>query len=182
MAQRFSSLNEQHIEFIQQQHMFFVSTAPDEGSINLSPKGLGGLHIKDSNTIHWLNLTGSGNETATHVRENGRMTLLFCAFEGTPRIMRVYGKARVVHPRNEAWTAMIEQFGNPKGARQIFVLDIELVQKSCGYAIPLYEYQGQRDILPRWAENKTPEQIEAYWHEKNETSLNGQPTGLFSDG
>lgn len=181
MAQRYPELTQELIHFIWQQQMFFVATAPEEGYVNLSPKGFDALRVLDSKTVAWLNVTGSGNETAAHVLENGRMTIMFCAFEGRPWILRLYGKARVVHPRDTEWGMLLEKFENIAGARQIFVLDIELAQTSCGMGVPLYDYRGQRSQLVEWAEKKGPEGIAEYWEKKNTVSLDGRPTGIFED-
>lgn len=181
MAQRYSELSQELIRFIWQQNMFFVATAPADGHVNLSPKGLDSLRVLDPGTVAWLNVTGSGNETAAHVLENGRMTLMFCAFEGKPMILRLYGQARVIHPRDAEWAALRAQFDALAGARQIFVLEVELVQTSCGMAVPLFEYQGQRSQLVEWAEKKGEAGVAEYWEKKNQVSLDGRPTGIFSD-
>ncbi|OAJ70573.1 pyridoxamine 5'-phosphate oxidase [Methylobacillus sp. MM3] len=181
MAQRYSELSQELIQFIWKQQMFFVATAPADGYVNLSPKGLDSLRILDPNTVVWLNVTGSGNESAAHVLENGRMTIMFCAFEGKPMILRLYGKARVIHQRDEEWDAMFAHFDGLAGARQIFVLDIELALTSCGMGVPLFDYHGQRQQLVEWAEKKGPDGLEEYWERKNQVSLDGKPTGIFSD-
>jgi hypothetical protein len=180
MGQRYSELSQELIQFIWKQQMFFVATAPADGYVNLSPKGLDSLRVLDPNTVAWLNVTGSGNESAAHVLENGRMTIMFCAFEGKPMILRLYGQARVVHQRDEEWTALLAHFDRLAGARQIFVLKIELVQTSCGMGVPLFDYHGQRQQLVEWAKKKGPDGLEEYWERKNQVSLDGKPTGIFS--
>jgi hypothetical protein len=180
MGQRYAELSQELIQFIWKQQMFFVATAPADGYVNLSPKGLDSLRVLDPNTVAWLNVTGSGNESAAHVLENGRMTIMFCAFEGKPMILRLYGQARVVHQRDEEWTALLAHFDGLAGARQIFVLNIELVQTSCGMGVPLFDYHGQRQQLVEWAEKKGPDGLEEYWERKNQVSLDGKPTGIFS--
>jgi predicted pyridoxine 5'-phosphate oxidase superfamily flavin-nucleotide-binding protein len=134
MAERFDSLSEKLIEFIGKQHMFFVGTAAAEGTVNVSPKGMDSFRILSPTKAAWLNLTGSGNETAAHILENSRMTIMFCSFDKQPLILRVYGQATTVHPRDEQWAELSAFFPEYTGARQIFSLDIELVQTSCGYA------------------------------------------------
>jgi len=181
MAQRYSELSQELIQFIWKQQMFFVATAPADGYVNLSPKGLDSLRILDPNTVVWLNVTGSGNESAAHVLENGRMTIMFCAFEGKPMILRLYGQARVIHQRDEEWDAMFAHFDGLAGARQMFVLNIELVLTSCGMGVPLFDYHGQRTQLVEWAEKKGLDGLEEYWERKNQVSLDGKPTGIFSD-
>jgi hypothetical protein len=180
MGQRYSELSQELIQFIWKQQMFFVATAPADGYVNLSPKGLDSLRVLDPHTVAWLNVTGSGNESAAHVLENGRMTIMFCAFEGKPMILRLYGQARVVHQRDAEWDALFAPFDGLAGARQIFVLNIELVQTSCGMGVPLFDYHGQRQQLVEWAEKKGPDGLEEYWERKNQVSLDGKPTGIFS--
>ena len=179
MAERYAALQDQHIRFIREQHLFFVGTAGAEGFINVSPKGMDTFRVTGPSEVVWLNLTGSGNESAAHVAENGRMTIMFCSFSKQPLIMRLYGRARVVHPRDESWAVLLGLFPADVGARQIFQLSLELVQTSCGYAVPRYELKGERPTLANWSEKKGPEGIEQYWREKNTVSLDGKPTGLF---
>lgn len=182
MGKQYQEIEPKHQEFIKEQKMFFVATAAPEGMVNLSPKGLDSLRILDKNRVIWLNLTGSGNETAAHLLENPRMTLMFCAFEGNPIILRLYGQAKVYHPRDAAWGELISHFPPLAGARQIFELSVELVQSSCGFAVPLYEYKGQRQILLDWADKKGQEGIQEYWQEKNQQSLDGKKTGILGEG
>jgi hypothetical protein len=182
MGQRYSELTPELTRFIWEQNMFFVASAPVEGHVNVSPKGLDTLRVFGPKTVAWLNVTGSGNETAAHVLENGRMTLMFCAFAGRPMILRLYGQARVIHPRDEEWSEWRPRFDDLPGARQIFILDIELVQTSCGMAVPLFDFKGQRQELIDWADKKGPEGVAEYWARKNQQSLDGKPTGIFEDG
>ncbi len=179
MGQRFPSIGEKHRAFIERQHMFFVATAAPDGHVNLSPKGLDSLRVLDDQTVVWLNGTGSGNETAAHLLQNPRMTLMFCAFEGNPLILRLYGKAEVYHPRDAAWNAYIGLFPTLLSARQIFKLHVEMVQTSCGFGVPLYSYEGDRQQMHDWAERQGEADIQAYWEEKNTLSLDGQPTRIF---
>jgi hypothetical protein len=150
MAEQFNALNDKHIEFIEQQKMFFVSTAGAEGLINLSPKGLDSLRIADGNTLYWLNLTGSGNETAAHVLENQRMTLMLTSFAKQPLILRIYGLAKMIQRRDVQWPELISNFPAHTAARQIFQLNIDMVQTSCGYAVPYYDFVGERQTLNNW--------------------------------
>ena len=181
MSDRFEQLTDKHIDFIKRQHLFFVGTAGEEGFINVSPKGLDSLRVIDNSRVAWLNLTGSGNETAAHVLANGRMTLMFCSFEKQPLILRAYGTAKAVHPRDEEWSRLVELFPTYLGTRQIFELQVELVQTSCGYAVPYYEMTSERPTLDKWTEKHGKEGIEQYWKEKNVESLNGEDTGIFRD-
>jgi hypothetical protein len=138
MGKRFSELNDQHIRFIDRQKMFFVGTAAAESRVNVSPKGMDSLRVLGNNRVVWLNVTGSGNESSAHVQQNPRMTIMFCAFEGLPLILRLYGTARVIHPRDAEWAELYALFPPLPGARQIFDLSVDLVQTSCGQAVPLY--------------------------------------------
>lgn len=179
MAEKFESLNDKHIEFIGQQHMYFVGTAGAQGFVNVSPKGMDSLRIRDASTVAWLNLTGSGNESAAHVLENGRMTIMFCSFDKQPLIMRLYGQASTFHPRDARWPELVELFPASTGARQIFTLAIDLVQTSCGYAVPYYEHKGERPTLTKWADKHGAEGIRDYWEQNNTLSLDDKETGIF---
>ena len=180
MSEFFPSLTPEHIEFIRVQHMFFVATACADGRINLSPKGLDTLRIDDPNRLLWLNLTGSGNETAAHVLDNGRMTVMFCGFERQPLILRLYGTASVIHRRDDAWPDAAAPFKEFRAARQIFDMRIESVQTSCGFAVPYYQFEGERETLIKWAEKREYSDIENYWLTRNTESIDGKPTGIGS--
>jgi len=180
MAQFFPAITTEQAEFIARQPMFFVATAPDEGRINLSPKGLEGcFSVLGPNRVAFLNLTGSGNETAAHLRQNGRITLMFCAFGGPPKILRLYGTGRAVHPRDPEWGDLIALFPAYPAARQVMVVEVESVNSSCGFGVPLMEVTGQRKLLPDWAAKKGAEGIERYQREKNAVSFDGLETGLL---
>ncbi len=182
MAERFEQLSDELIEFIDNQHLFFVGTAGAEGMINVSPKGMDTLRVLGPNELVWLNLTGSGNETAAHVAENQRMTMMFCSFDRQPMTLRLYGTADIVHARDEEkWDKYLGMFDHQPGTRQFFELHIDMVQTSCGYAVPFYEMKGDRPTLRKWAENKGEEGIAEYWEEKNQVSLDGKPTYIVAD-
>lgn len=181
MANFFDSLSPKLIEFIDQQPIFFVATAPADGRINLSPKGMDSFRVVNPQQIVWVNLTGSGNETAAHLLADPRMTIMFCAFEGKPLILRLYGQARAYHERDPEYQAHIERFATDAGARQIIVMEVESVQTSCGYAVPLMEFKEERTILSQWATKKGREGIKEYWKEKNQVSIDGQPTQIFDE-
>ena len=181
MGQRYTELSQDLIQFIWSQSIFFVATAPAAGRVNLSPKGMDSLRVINPNTVSWLNVTGSGNETAAHLLENDRMTIMLCAFEGKPMVLRLYGRARVYHARDVEWGDLAKRFEMIPGARQIFVLDIELVLTSCGMGVPYFEYKGERRQLTDWAEKKGAEGISEYWEKRNQLSLDGKPTGIFED-
>jgi len=154
MPKFYTQLDDKLKAFISGQKMFFTATAPNSGRINLSPKGMDSFRCLDNKTVAFLNLTGSGNETAAHVAENGRITIMFCSYTEQPLILRLYGQGRAVHPRDEAWVALHSQFTPLPGARQIIVLEIDSIQASCGFAVPVYEFVEDRDLLLRVAETK----------------------------
>ncbi|NOX60955.1 MAG: pyridoxamine 5'-phosphate oxidase family protein [Chloroflexi bacterium] len=181
MGERYPAITEKIQAFIERQHVFFVATAAAEGRINLSPKGMDTLRVLDPSTVAWLNLTGSGNETAAHLREHARMTLMFCSFERAPLIVRLYGAAVAYHPRDAEWNELIDLFPPLPGARQCIRMRVDLVQTSCGFGAPLFEYVGEREALRKWAEAKGEDGIELWWREENMTSLDGKPTGILSD-
>ncbi|WP_299488774.1 pyridoxamine 5'-phosphate oxidase family protein [uncultured Allomuricauda sp.] len=175
MGRQLDKLNQALIDFIQRQKMFFVSTAMEEGSINLSPKGLDSLRVIDENRVVWLNLTGSGNETAAHLNHKNRITIMFCAFEGDPMILRLYGAAKVHSFDSKFWKDHIDLFPQIKGGRQLVDIKIEKVQISCGMGVPIMEYKHQRQGLLDWAEKQGDAGLEKYWKTKNSTSLDGHP-------
>ncbi len=176
----FDAIDDTHRAFIAAQRLFFVGSAPlsAEGHVNLSPKGLDCFRVLASDRVAYLDLTGSGNETSAHLHENGRITLMFCAFAGSPEILRLYGRGETVLPGSDAWAELRPLFGEYPGARQIIVAQIERVQTSCGFAVPRYEYVGQRDTLIRWAHAKGDDGLAAYHRERNAASIDGLPTPL----
>ncbi|MHB8473584.1 MAG: pyridoxamine 5'-phosphate oxidase family protein [Gammaproteobacteria bacterium] len=179
MGQRHSALTEKLSEFIRRQKMFFVGTADRDGHVNISPKGMDTLRVIDSSRIVWLNLTGSGNETAAHLAATGRITLMFCAFEGDPLILRVYGRGRAIHPYDIEWPQTATIFPALPGARQIIDVRIELVQTSCGFGVPLFDFSAERELLRVWADKKGADGIRQYWQDKNKISLDGKPTAIL---
>ncbi len=179
MAKFYPNITKRIQQFIEAQKVFFVATAPQEGRINLSPKGMDSFRVLNENEVAWLSVTGSGNETAAHVLENGRMTLMFCAFEGAPNIVRLYGKAKEIRPKDAAWKTLVSHFTELPGTRQIFVLSIETAQTSCGMSIPYFDYIGEREQLNDWAKDKGKEGIEAYWEDRNQSSIDGLPTNIL---
>ncbi len=174
MGKRSEQLSSSQIEFIQTQHMFFVATAAPEGRINLSPKGMDTLRVINPTEITWLNLTGSGNETAAHIESTPRMTMMWCAFEGRPLILRAYGEAKLIDASHPRWSTFMETFPSLPGARQIITLKIDLVQSSCGMGVPFYDYQGERDGLIKWANQKGEVGVKEYRDQKNRLSLDGK--------
>jgi len=178
MAKIFESLSQKLQDFIEKQPLFFVGSARAEGTVNVSPKGMDTLRVLDANQILWVNLTGSGNETAAHLLENNRITLMFCAFEGKPLILRIYGKATIYHDKDTFFQQHIEKFPPIRGARQLVSVAIDRVQTSCGYAVPLMEFQEDRSILTQWTDKKSDEEIRAYWKTRNMESIDGFDTGM----
>lgn len=180
MAKFYESINEKLQEFIAAQHIFFVASAPlsAEGHVNLSPKGQDCFRVLSPNRVAYLDLTGSGNETSAHLHENGRLTIMFCAFDGPPNIVRLFGTGRVVLPGDPEWTELKALYPDILGTRQIVVSDIHKVQTSCGFAVPLMDFVAERDTLTKWAENRGEDGLQAYWCEKNTTSQDGMPTPL----
>jgi len=178
VADQYPELNEKLIDFINKQHMFFVGTAGATGFVNVSPKGMDSFRVLNNKQVAWLNLTGSGNESATHVIENSRMTIMFCSFDKQPMILRLYGTATVIHPRDNEWQGLSELFPDLAGARQIFKVQLNLVQTSCGFAVPHYEFVSDRMALDAWAKNQGYEGIKRYWQQKNTLSMDGKKTGI----
>lgn len=173
MAKFFQSLSDAQQNFIERQKIFFTATAPESGRINLSPKGMDTFRILNPATVAYLDLTGSGNETAAHILQNQRMTIMFCAFEGEPLILRLYGKGDVIPPHSDEWQQLIPQFRTMPGIRQIIKLHIESGQTSCGFGVPLYGFIGERDKLTQWANKKGEKGLTEYRQEKNNTSIDG---------
>ena len=179
MGHKNAEISDQMLQFIEAQKIFFVGTAMADGRVNISPKGMDSLRVMGSNRVAWLNVTGSGNETAAHVQESPRMTLMFTAFEGDPMILRLYGNARAVHMNDPEWQELYEWFDPLPGTRQIFDLTIDLVQASCGMAVPFFDYVKERDQLKDWAIDKGEDGIRNYWKEKNQVSLDGKATNIL---
>lgn len=178
MGKQFDRIEGAHKKFIEQQHMFFCATAAPDGLVNVSPKGMDSLRVMGPNRICWMNITGSGNETAGHLREHRRMTLMWCSFTTRPIILRTYGHADTIHPGDKGWDEMAAHFPSHRSARQIFDLRVDLVQSSCGYAVPFMEYAGERDTMQKWVEKRSDDEIRTYWTERNATTLDGKPTGI----
>lgn len=179
MGKFLETLTPELTEFIQNQKLFFTGTAAATGRVNISPKGMDSLRVISPTQVVWLNLTGSGNETAAHLKEVNRMTIMFCAFEGKPLILRLYGSAKTIHKQDSEWDQYYNLFPGDNGARNIFLMEINSVQTSCGFAVPFMDYNEDRPILKDWAERKGKEGIQDYWKEKNQVSIDGLPTGLF---
>lgn len=180
MGKRFNELSENHIRFITEQKIFFVGTATAGSRVNISPKGMNSLRVLSNSRVAWLNVTGSGNETSAHVQQDPRMTIMFCAFDGKPLILRLYGSAKVIHKSDHEWNNLFPLFKPLPGARQIFDVTIDLVQTSCGMAVPYFSYAGDRELLSDWAKKKGDEGLKHYWEEKNQMSIDGIPTHIVA--
>ena len=162
--------------WISQQHMFFVSTAPAQGGhVNVSPKGLDSFRILGPQQVGYLDLTGSAAETIAHLRENGRITFMFCAFEGPPRIVRLYGTGTVNLPGSDLFNELTNLFPHRRAVRALITVKIDRVQDSCGYSVPLMDFSADRTRLDSWADQRSDEEITMYWCERNGTSIDGLP-------
>lgn len=181
MATQFEVLSDALTRFIEAQHIFFCATAGPEGRVNMSPKGMDSLRVLGPNRIVWRNLTGSGNETAGHLAQINRITLMWCGFDKQPMILRVFGTAQTLHPRDAGFSDLNAQFPPSDGARQIYDVTIEMVQTSCGYAVPFMDYAGERDVLKDWTENKGPAGIAEYWRDRNQQTIDGAPTFILDN-
>ena len=174
----FERIEEQYQQFIEAQKIFFVATAAPDGKVNLSPKGMESLRVMGPNRIVWLNLTGTENETAAHLAESPRMTIMWCSFTEKPIILRVYGNARIIHPRDDGWNELATNFPPIPGSRQILDLDVNFVLKSCGFGVPRFDFVGERETLRKWAEKTGEDGVARVWSEKNHLSIDGKPTGI----
>ena len=175
----FERIEAQYQQFIEAQKIFFVATAAPDGKVNLSPKGMESLRVMGPNRIVWLNLTGAENETAAHLAESPRMTIMWCSFTEKPIILRVYGNARIIHPRDDGWNELATNFPPIPGSRQILDLDVNFVLKSCGFGVPRLDFVGERESLRKWAEKTGEDGLARVWSEKNNLSIDGKPTGII---
>jgi hypothetical protein len=179
MAKFYPSLTEALVQFVNAQSVFFVATAPCDGRVNLSPKGMDTFCCLSDREVAYLDLTGSGNETSAHLEENGRLTLMFCSFSAEPMILRLYGQGKVIRPRSPEWPQYISHFEPLPGTRQIIAMQIEQVQTSCGFAVPLMEFKSDRPVLQDWAQKKGEAGVRQYWQDNNQVSIDGLPTHIF---
>ena len=178
MASLHDTITTELREFIERQHVFFVASAPNGpgGHVNLSPKGMNTFRVLSPTHVAYLDLTGSGNETAAHLLQNGRITFMFCAFEGKPVILRLYGRGRALQPDTPEYADLLSKFPDLPGVRQIFLADITRVQTSCGFGVPVMKFEKERDLLAKWCEHKGPEGLAAYREKKNRVSIDNLPT------
>jgi hypothetical protein len=177
MGKTFSEISEELKDWISEQKMFVVATAPlaDDGFINCSPKGLDAFRILNPLQVAYLDLVGSGIETVAHLRENGRIVLMFSAFKGAPQIVRLHGDGQAIFPDDDRFGALAEKFPSLPGIRSIILIDVTRVSRSCGYGVPLYDYRGDRKTLVQWAEKKSTKELSDYQASKNQTSIDGLP-------
>ena len=178
MGKRYGELQPDQIGFIAEQHLYFVASAAPGGRVNLSPKGMESLRVLSPTRILWLNLTGSGNETAAHLAQEPRITLMWCSFTTRPLILRAYGTGRVVHRGDADWPGLAALLPSQPGARQIVEVAVDLVQSSCGFAVPFMDFREERPVLRDWAAAKGPEGLRDYWNERNRQTIDGLPTGI----
>lgn len=178
MGKTYEEITPELAAWIQQQHLFFVATAPraDDGHVNCSPKGLDTLRILGPRSLAYLDLTGSGSETIAHLRENRRILFMFCALAGAPKIVRLHGEGEVVTPASADWAELRGRFPALAGARTIIRARITRISDSCGYAVPKFEYVEDRDALQRWALSKSNEELQNYWKQKNSQSIDDLPS------
>ncbi|MGA2411804.1 MAG: pyridoxamine 5'-phosphate oxidase family protein [Candidatus Binataceae bacterium] len=181
MSEWHKSITAEMKEFIAEQRVFFVATAPHQGRINLSPKGMDTFRVIGRKRVIYLDLTGSGNETAAHLLDDGRITIMFCSFGKTARIMRIYGRGRAIHPRDSEWDEYLAMFPAEPGIRQIMEIDVEDTMTSCGYAVPRLERLEERDTLRKYWQSRGGDAAVKYQHDKNIESIDGLPTGIFDD-
>lgn len=166
------------------QHVFFVATAPsgDAGHVNCSPRSAGSFRVLDPTSVAWLDGVGSGIETVSHLRQNGRIVLMFCAFDGPPRIVRLHGSGRAIEAGDPEFAALRPRFGaQPFAERAVIEVAVDRVADSCGFGVPLYRYEGERDQMGKWADKKGKDGALAYMREKNVRSLDGLPGLRFTD-
>jgi len=177
MSNVFATIPERLRAFIEAQRMFFVATAPSgrDGRLNLSPKGLDTLRVLDERSVAYLDFVGSGVETIAHLRENARIVLMFCAFAGPPNIVRLHGRGEAIEPSDARFAALAAKFPPAAGTRAVILVQVERASDSCGYGVPLYEYQGERTQLGAWAAKKGPDGLAQYQQDKNGASIDGLP-------
>jgi hypothetical protein len=177
MAKIYPEIDEALTQFIQSQSVFFVATAPlaATGHVNLSPKGLDTFRILGSRTIAYLDIFGSGVETIAHLRENGRIVVMFCAFQGATKVLRLHGQGRVVEPHEAGFAELQVHFPVQEGTRAIIVVELTRISDSCGYGVPLLTFEAERKTLPAWCHKRGTEGLKIYRQEKNRRSIDGLP-------
>lgn len=179
MAKQFDSFTKEHTDFVAAQHIVFIGTAAADGRVNVSPKGMDSLKVLSPNRLIWRNLSGSGNETAGHLKLVNRMTVMWCSFTSQPLIMRAYGSAKTISPKDDAWETLNGHFPANPGARQVYDMTVDMVQTSCGWGVPFLDYQRDRNVLAKWAEAKGDDGIRETWARDNQATIDGFPTGIL---
>ena len=182
MSKWYEAITPEIKKFVAEQMMFFVATAPSAGRINLSPKGMDTFRVLSGKRVIYLDITGSGNETAAHLFENGRITIMFCSFDKNPRIVRLYGRGRTIHPHDEKWNEYLAMFPATPGLRQIMEIDIDAAMTSCGYAVPKLDHLTERDTLRKYWEKRSDSDLAKYHRDMNQRSIDDLPTGMFDGG
>lgn len=177
MGKVFAEIDEALREFVERQHVFFVATAPAsvDGHVNCSPKGLDTLRILGPTTVAYLDYTGSGAETIAHLRENGRIVIMLCAFDGPPKIVRFHGRGEVIEPDAAEFAVLLAQFEPGPGVRSIIRIEVDRISDSCGFGVPLMQFERERSQHPAWAEKKGESGLETYRRERNAVSIDGIP-------
>lgn len=179
MGTRFDSISPTQQKFIEEQKIFFVGTATADSHINVSPKGMDFFRVMGPNRVVWLNLTGSSNESSAHIQHLPRMTIMFCAFNGAPMILRLFGTAKVIHRNDAQWNELAGLFPEAMSARQVFDMQVDIVQTSCGFGVPLMNYEEDRSKLMDWAAKRGPEGIQDYWRDNNQITIDGIETNIL---
>ncbi len=177
MGKTYDVIDERLAGFIERQHMFFVGTAPsgDDGHVNISPKGYDTFALLGPSTVAYLDLTGSGIETVSHLRDNGRIVIMFCAFEGPPKIVRLHGRGQVLETGEPEFDELVDRFPSHVGARGIVRVEVTRVSDSCGYSVPLLRYEAERDVLEKWTRKRGEDGVRSYRAEANRHSIDGLP-------
>lgn len=177
MAKRLEAIDEELTAWMRSQHLFFVASAPlsADGHVNCSPKGGDAFRVLGPLEVAYQDYTGSGAETAAHLRENGRILIMFCAFEGKPRIVRLHGQGRLIPLDDPEFESLNALFPPNPGARAVIHVQVERVSTSCGFSVPFMDFRADRPALDRWAEAKGPDGLAEYRREKNTTSIDGLP-------
>ena len=178
MADFFDKLEDKHTKFINKQLLFTVATAPKNGRINVSPKGMDSFRVIDEFSVAYLDVVGSGNETAAHLLEDDRITIMFMSFSRNPQILRIYGKGMSLQKNSKGFKKLIGLFPETIGVRQVFTVKVETVSTSCGYTVPIMDDAKERDTLTRWHTSKGDDGLIEYQKENNLTTIDGLKTGL----
>ncbi len=181
MGDLYDAIDDKLSRFIEAQHVFFVATAPHDGHVNLSPKGLDSFRVLGPRTVAYIDYVGSGAETIAHIRENGRITIMLCSFDGPPKILRLHGTGEVLEPQDAAFAELRDEFPDDMRARSIIRVNVDRISDSCGYGVPVMTFEAERTLLRQWAEKKGDDKLEQYQIEKNAASIDGLPALRWVD-